>query len=141
MAKLLRPDVNTRFAIDYNWWAQQRRDVRVLIWEHLCSECKEKLGTGIDTGEIDWVDPDTGEVTVVDELTYSLRECCSMRDGYVTRTTPIAASIFRLLIANGNSPLSAVEFQGRIGRSDPSAILRILLSKKMRTYYGVKPIL
>jgi hypothetical protein len=141
VAKLLRPDVNTKFSIDYDWWAKQSRDVRVLTWEQLCRECKNKLGNGIDTGDIDWVDPDTGEIKVVDGLTYSLRECCSQREDYITNTTPLSVSIFRLLIANGNAPMSAVELHDRIGRSDPRAILRVLLGKQMRTHYGIKPIL
>jgi hypothetical protein len=141
VAKLLRPDINTKFRIDYDWWAKQSRDVRVLMWEHLCSECKEKFGGRVDTQDIDWVDPDTGEITVVDGLTYSLRECCSQREDYITRATPLTASIFRLLIANGNTPLSALELHEKIGRSDPRAILRMLLGKEIRTHYGIKPIL
>jgi len=141
VAKLLRPDLNTKFHIDYDWWAEQPRDVRILIWEHLCPECRTKFGRHIDTDDIDWVDPDTGEVTVVDGLTYSLRECCSRRGDYITRATPLTASVFRLLIANGNTPLSAVELHERIGRSDPHGILRILLGKQMRPHYGIKPIL
>jgi len=141
VAKLLRPDVNTKFHIDYDWWAGQPRNVRVLIWEQLCSECKERFARDIDTGDIDWVDPDTGEITIVDGLTYSLRECCSQREDYITRTTPLATAIFRRFIANGNTPLSAVELHENTGRSDPRAILRVLLGKQTRTHYGMKPIL
>jgi hypothetical protein len=141
LAKSLRPDVNTRFHIDYDWWAEQRRDLRTLIWEQLCPACKEKLGADNSSGEIDWVDPDTAEVIVVDGLTYSLRECCSKKEDYLTRATPLAASIFRVLVANRNAPLSALEFHEKIGRSDPDTILRVLLSKPLRTHYGVRPIL
>lgn len=141
MAKLLRPDVDTKFHIDYDWWAAQGRDVRVLIWEHLCQECRAKLGTHRDTEDIDWIDPGTGEVSVVDRLQYCLRECCSRRDDYIGPSTPLAASIFRVLVANGNTPLSAREIHERIGKSDPRVVLRILLGKEMRTHYGIKPIL
>jgi len=141
VAKLLRPDVNTKFHIDYDWWAKQPRQVRVLVREQLCPQCKDKFGNGIDTGDIDWVDPDTGEITVVDGLTYSLRECCSRREDYITRTTPLATSIFRVFIADDNTPLSAAELHEKIGRSEPDAILRVLLSKQIRTHYGIKPIL
>jgi hypothetical protein len=141
VARLLRPDINTKFHIDYDWWTKQPRDVRILTREHLCPACKDKLGKHIDNDNIDWVDPDTGEITVVDGLTYSVRECCSQRNDYMTRTTPLAASIFRVLIATGNAPLSAVEFHEKIGRSDPDAILRILLGQRVRTHYGIKPIL
>lgn len=141
MARLLRPNINTKFHIDYDWWAGQRRDIRVLTWEHLCPACRDKLGKVSGDADIDWVDPDTGEVTVVDGLTYSLRECCSKREDYITPSTPLAASIFRLLAGNGNTPLSPVEFHEMTGRSDPRAVLRVLLGKEMRTHYGIKPIL
>ena len=141
MAKLLRPDINTKIHIDYDWWAEHSRNVRVLIWEQLCPECKDKFGTDTDTGDIDWVDPDTGEITMVDGLTYSLRECCSRREDYITSTTPVAASIFRVFIANGNTPLSAAELHDKIGRSDALSILRVLLGRQMRTHYGIRPIL
>ncbi len=141
MAKLLRPDINTKFHIDYEWWAEQPRSIRVLIWEQLCPECRERLGSDSDKGDIDWVDPDTGEIRIVDGLTYSLRECCSQRADYITRTTPLAASIFRLFIASGNIPLSALELHEKVGRSDPRSILQILLGKQLRTHYGIKPAL
>lgn len=141
MAKLLRPDINTKFHIDYDWWSKQQRDVRIIIWEHLCPECKEKFGTHTETGDIDWVDPNTGEVTVVDGLMYSLRDCCSRKQDYVTHRTPLATSIFRLFLANGNSPLSATEIYEKIDRRDPEAILRILLGRQSRTHYGMGPIL
>ncbi|NIN70065.1 MAG: hypothetical protein GTO63_36365 [Anaerolineae bacterium] len=141
MAKLLRPDVNTKFHIDYDWWADQGRDARILIWEQLCAECRARFGSHEETDDIDWVDPSTGAVTVVDGLRYCLRECCSQRDDYITRTTPLPAAIFRVLIANGNTPLSAVELQKRIGKSNPKALLRILLGQEMRTHYGIRPIL
>ncbi len=141
MAKLLRADVNTKFHIDYDWWTDSGRDVRVLVWEHLCPECKAKYGTHADTADIDWVDSDTGEITVVDGLRYSLRECCSQRDDYITPSTPLSACIFRVFIANGNAPLSATEMHERIGKNDPRAVLRLLLGKQMRTHYGIKPIL
>lgn len=141
MAKLLRPDVNTKFHIDYDWWAQQGRDARILIWEQLCPDCRAKFGTHAQTQDIDWVDPSTGEVTVVDGLRYCLRECCSRKDDYITRTTPLPAAIFRVFVANGNTPLSAMELQKRIGKSNPKTLLRILLGQEMRTHYGIRPIL
>jgi hypothetical protein len=116
VAKLWRPDINTKFHIDYGWWTEQPRNVRVRTWEHLCPACKDRLGKDVDAQDIDWVDPDTAEVSV-------------------------AASIFRLLIANGNAPLSPLQFHEKIGKSDPHAILRVLLGKQTRTHYGIKPIL
>jgi hypothetical protein len=141
LGKLVRPDINTKFRVDYDCWTDRNRDIRMLIREQLCSECKAKFGNDAAAQDIDWVDPGTGEVTVVDGLRYALRECCSRRQEYITRSTPLTAAIFRALIANGDTPLSAAEIHAIIGRSDPKTLLRILLGEGMRTHYGVRPIL
>ena len=141
MTKLVRPDENTRFRVDYGWWAERGRDVRVLIREQLCPDCSARFEGYTDNQHIDWVDPSTGEITVVDALRYSLRECCSRKEDYVTRTTPLATAVFRVLVADGDTRLSAAEIQERIGKSDPKTLLRILLGQEMRTHYGVRPIL
>jgi hypothetical protein len=141
VADLVRPDINTKFRVDYDWFADHGRDVKVLIKEQLCGECKSKFANYSDNQDIDWIDPSTGGITVVDGLRYCLRECCSRRDDYVTPTTPLSAAIFRILVADGDTPMSASEIYERIGRSDPKTMLRILLAKEMRNHYGVRPVL
>jgi hypothetical protein len=141
LGKLVRPDINTKFRVDYDWWAERNGNIRMLIREQLCTECKEKFGSDEVDQDIDWVDPSTGEVTVVDGLRYALRDCCSRREDYIARSTPLTAAIFRALIADDDTPLSATEIHERIGRSDPKTLLRILLGEGMRTHYGVRPIL
>jgi hypothetical protein len=141
MAKLKRPDIHTKFRVDYDSWTGRQRDIRMLIREQLCPECRAKFGDDLSAQDIDWVDPGTGEVSAVDGLSYYLRECCSQREDYITRGTPLTAAIFRVLIANGDVSLSAVEIHERIGRSDPKTLLRILLGQDMRTHYGVRPVL
>lgn len=141
MADLVRPDINTKFHVDYDWFANRGRDIRVLIQEQLCAQCRSGFENNPDTQSIDWVDPSTGEVTIVDGLTYRLRECCSRREDYITHSTPLAAAIFRVLVADGDTPMSAAEISERIGKSDPKTMLRILLGNEMRSHYGVRPIL
>jgi hypothetical protein len=138
---LVRPDIHTKFRVDYDWFSDQGRDIRVLVREQLCDQCKTRFEEYGDAQNIDWVDPGTGEVTVVDGLQYSLRECCSRREDYITRTTPAATAIFRILLADGDTSLSATEIAERIGRHDAETVLRILLGKQMRSHYGVRPIL
>jgi len=141
LGKLVRPDINTKFRVDYDGWAERNGNIRMLIREQLCAECKAKFGSDATAQDIDWVDPSTGEVTVVDGLRYALRDCCSRKEDYISRSTPLTAAIFRALIADDGTPLSATEIHQRIGRSDPKTLLRILLGEGMRTHYGVRPIL
>lgn len=141
MVVLVRPDINTKFRVDYEWFEAQGRDMAVLVREQLCPECRTRFQDHRDTQTIDWIDPSTGEITVVDGLQYSIRECCSRREDYITRTTPVAAAIFRVLLADGDTAMSAAEIAERIGRQDPQTILRILLGPEMRTRYGIRPVL
>jgi hypothetical protein len=141
VVNLVRPDINTKFHVDYDWFAERGRDIRVLIQEQLCAQCRPKFADDPNRQDIDWIDPSTGEVTAVDGLTYRLRECCSQRDDYITPSTPLAAAIFRVLVADGDTPMSAAEISQRIGKSDPKTMLRILLGNEMRSHYGVRPIL
>lgn len=141
MTKLVRPDINTKFRVDYDWWSDRGRDIRVVIRDQLCSECSARFENYSGSQDIDWVDPSTGEVTVVDGLRYCLRECCSRKDDYVTRATPLTTAVFRILVADGDTPLSVTEIHERMGKSDPRTLLRVLLGQEMRTHYGVRPIL
>jgi hypothetical protein len=95
-------------------------------------------GSHRDTEEIDWINPDTAEVTRVDALWHSLQTCCSTKPDFITDYTPIIDAIFRLFLANGNTPLSPLEIYEIIGRQSPSTILRMLAYGN--THRGIKPV-
>lgn len=135
--KLLRPDIHTGFHIDLGWWERMGRDVRLYLHDALCPECREMYADHEEAREVDWVAPDTAEVMRLDELWVRILSCCSQKADYITPTTPLAAAVFRALLANGNRPLSPVELRERIGKSNPRTILRILVS---RTHYGIVPV-
>jgi hypothetical protein len=134
--KQSRSTVETQFHIDLNWWEQQRRNFRVELLNHLCEGCREGFTSHRGTEIIDWVDPETAEVRQVDGLWHSLRTCCSQKGDFVSPDTSLATAVFRLFLANGNEPLSALELWQRLARRDPDTILRLLI--KGRTYYGIE---
>jgi hypothetical protein len=88
-----------------------------------------------DAEETDWVDPETGEVRRVDALQQALRRA-SEDPQYITQQTPLIEAIFRVFLANGNKPLSAMELGERIGRQ-PMTILRTISGP--RVYQGIRP--
>jgi len=92
----------------------------------------------LETEEIDWIDPETAEVTKVDGLWQCLRTHCSQLPDYLTEKTSLTASVFRLFLANGNTPLSPVELYRILGKQTPEIILRTLSGR--RIYEGIKPI-
>jgi len=137
MLKWIKPTIETKFHIDFDWWEKRGENIRVYLWSHLCSDCQAIYGSHQDTEEIDWIDPETAEVNRVDALWHSLRTCCSQKPDYITEHTTIVDAVFRVLLANGNTPLSPLELYRIIGKQNPNTILRMLTHGHL--HKGIKP--
>lgn len=137
MIRWVKPTLDTKFHIDFGWWDEQDRDFRVYLHQHLCSACRDIFTSHLGSETIDWIDPDTAEVSSVDGLWHRLRTHCSLQPDYITEATPLTNAVFRVFLANGNVPLTPVELGAQI-HHPPETILRVL--GKGRTYGGIKPI-
>ena len=138
MTRFIKPTLETKFHIDFDWWERAGRDLRVSLQSHLCSECKEIFTNHRGSEQVDWIDPHTAEVTQVDALWQSLRTHCREKPDFITDSTPLTDAIFRLFLANGNVPLSATELHETLGRSGALTILRTLGGRKV--YKGIRPV-
>ena len=139
MVRWIKPDLETKFHIDFDWWEREGRDLRVYLQSHLCPECKVIYTNHRGSEEVDWIDPDTAEVTRVDALWQSLRTHCSQRPDFITENTPLTDAVFRAFLANGNAPLSVMELHEILGRRTAETILRTLGGRKI--YKGIRPVL
>ncbi len=83
--RALRPSVDTKFHIDFSWWAKQNKDIRVFMRELLCPESLEAAAAAPDKQLVDMVDPETAEVTRADALWEAIRACCSLKPGRIER--------------------------------------------------------
>jgi hypothetical protein len=137
MAKWTKPTVDTKFHIDFDWWEEKGHNFRVHLFSNLCKGCQERYRNYQETDLIDWIDPNTAEVTQVDGLWHALRTCCSLKPEYVDTTTPLTTAVFRTFLANGNEPLSVAELGARLHRS-PALILRTIGG--LQVYSGIKPV-
>jgi hypothetical protein len=86
--------------------------------------------------KVDWVDPDTAEVQQVDGLQHVLITHCAKEPDFISERTALVDAVFRIFLANGNTPLTPVELAERLGRP-PETILRTLSG--MRVYKGLRP--
>lgn len=136
MPKWVRPTVNTKFHIDFDWWDEKGGNFRVHLLSHLCPECQDRYQNYQEADLVDWIGADTAEVMQVDGLWHSLRTCCSLKPDYINELTPLTTSIFRVFLANGNHPLSATELQEKLQRP-AGTILRTIGG--FQVYNGVKP--
>lgn len=136
MAKRIKPTLDTRFHIDYDWWERGGGDLRIYLISHLGQDQREFFSDNRDIEEMDWVDPVTAEVTRVDALKRALLEATQKPD-FITHRTSLVDAVFRVFLANNNTPLTPVELGERIGR-DPRTILRTLSGTTV--YKGLRPV-
>jgi len=137
MARYIRPNLDTKFHIDFDWWQQKGQDLRVYLNSHLCSECREKYADN-PPQEIDWVSPDTGEVREVDILWNAIQTHCSQQAGYITDQTPLTAAVFRVFLSNDNASLTPAGLHQILRRKSPELILRTIGGRQI--FKGIKPV-
>jgi len=138
MKGLFKVDVNTKLHIDMDWWKEQNKDFHLHLYNELCPDCKEQFKEFDKAKHIDWIDPETAEVKRVDGLWQTLLTCCSKKPDYLSPDLPITTAVFRVFLANENTPLSAAELAEKLNYPDPQRLLRILT--KGRVYNGIKPV-
>ncbi|NIM95320.1 MAG: hypothetical protein GTO18_16620 [Anaerolineales bacterium] len=133
---LVRPTLDTKFHIDYDWWDRADRDLEVYLRSHLCAEHQEAYAEVDAAALVDNVDATTGEVTRVPGIQNVLITHCAQQPNYITKQTSLVNAVFRIFLASGNTPLSSRELGERLGRS-PTMVMRTFSSP--RVYKGIRP--
>lgn len=135
---LIKPTLDTRFHIDYDWWQRTPgEDLRIYLLSHLPNEERERMSQAQDGRTVDYIDPETGEVHQLDELQLALRVAAE-DPNFINSNTSLVDSIFRVLIRNNNTPMSAREIEVQTGRA-ADTILRTLTRGQI--YKGIRPFL
>jgi len=135
---LVKPTLQTRFHIDFDWWSQNERDWRVYLLNYLCSEHQQAFAEMNATELVDWVDPETAEVQRVDGLQNILITHCARQQSFINQHMTLVDSVFRIFLANGNTPLTPEELGEQMGR-DSQIVLKTLTG--LRVYKGLRPVL
>ncbi len=135
---LIKPKLTTPFKIDFDWWKKHDRNWRVYLRSFLCEEHQEMFKNMDNDEMIDWVDPETAEVTQVDGLQHILITHCAKQEGFLNSRMALVDSVFRIFLANGNKPMTPEELGETLNRPS-STILRTLSG--MRVYKGIRPVL
>ncbi len=133
---LVKPNIDTPFHIDFDWWQQNDRDWRVYLRSLMCAEHQEVFTDWRDGAMLDWIDPETAEVKVVDGLQHTLMSHCALAPDFLTERTSLVESVFRLFLINGNQPMSSHELSQELGRPEIT-ILKTLAG--LRVYRGLRP--
>lgn len=133
---LVKPTLQTKFHIDFDWWTLSDNDWRVYLQSMLCQEHKLIYSDPNTEELIDWIDPVTAEIQHVDGLRHILITHCARQTGFIMTHTTLVDAVFRIFLANGNNPLSSIELAERLGRQ-AETILRTLAG--VRVYHGIRP--
>lgn len=132
---LIKPTLDTRFHIDYEWWEREQEDLRLYMLSHLSQEKRDHFLATEENRVIDYVDPETGEVFQLDELGLAIQQAAREPD-FINPHTSLVDSVFRVFLANGNVPRTPRELAEDTGR-DAKTILKTLGG--MRVYKGIRP--
>lgn len=135
---LVKPNIHTHFHIDFDWWSRNDRDWRVYLRGYLCPEHQAAFANMDIFEQVDWIDPDTAEVQRVDGLQNVLITHCAKQRTFISQQNTLVDSVFRVFLANGNTPLSPQELADQLGR-DATTILRTISG--LRVYKGLRPCL
>ncbi|MDR3575093.1 MAG: hypothetical protein P4L50_14630 [Anaerolineaceae bacterium] len=133
---MVKPTIDTPLHIDFEWWKQHDNNWRVFLHSCLCPEHQARFFNLETDTLVDWIDPLTAEVTQVDGLQNILITHCAKQPDFLTNYTTLVDAAFRLLLANGNLPMSSADLAGHIGRS-AETILRTLTGAVI--YKGIRP--
>ena len=117
-----------RWCVDLDWFKQNDRSFSVLAQDGLCPKCRHKLKIG------------KGEVSPAKILS-AIKSCCSKAPGFISGKLPVAESVFRIFLANGNQSLDLEDLQNQLNERRTEAytvsaetLLSILTHNE---YYGL----
>lgn len=132
---LIKPSVETKFCIDYDWWKTSRDDLNVYLLTHLSQQQQANLEDRNLQEVFDYVHPETGEVCQLDALGLAIQESAK-RDDFITEHIGLIDSVFRAFLVNDNRPLNAQELAEITGR-EAAIILKTIGG--IRIYRGIRP--
>jgi hypothetical protein len=133
---LVKPTIDTPMHIDFAWWMQHDSNWKVYLHSCLCQEHQEAFANLDSEIAIDYVDTETAEVQTVDGLQHILITHCAKSPDFITNHTTLVDTIFRIFMANGNTPMTPRQLGEQISRA-PETILRTFVGTTI--YKGIRP--
>ncbi|AOH43342.1 hypothetical protein BEQ56_07555 [Anaerolineaceae bacterium oral taxon 439] len=132
-----KPSIDTQFHIDFEWWQASDLGWRNAMVRCMCDEHRDFFLSQPESDTmVDFIDPETGEVSRRDTLQEILTNHCARQESFLQPNGPLTDSVFRIFLANGNQPLSCRELS-EILKKPAGTILKTLSGP--RIYRGIKP--
>ncbi|PKO07552.1 MAG: hypothetical protein CVU41_02340 [Chloroflexi bacterium HGW-Chloroflexi-3] len=134
---IIKPTLETPFHIDFDWWKNHDQNWRVYLHSFLCDEHQEIYTNEENSPKIDWVDPITAEVFIVDGIQHTLMNHCAKKTEFIEKHTTIVNVVFGIFLSNDNKPLTPEQLSSITGK-DAITILRTFTGSQV--YRGIRPI-
>lgn len=134
---LVKPTVDTPFHIDFDWWKQHDTSWHIFLYSYLCPHHQAAFANSDQDIRVDMIDPETAEVHTVDGLLNILMSHCARQPEFLGNNSALVDSVFRVLLAHGNRPMTPNELGKAINRP-PETILRTLTG--INVYKGIRPL-
>lgn len=104
-----------RYWVDPDWYDENQRSFPLTVQSRMCVSCRKRIGEEEEIS-ISTFDGKRGRVVFKtvkqrygDDPLAIIADCCSKKEGYLPARLPLAETVFRLFLAQGNPPLSAEE--------------------------------
>ena len=137
--KMMQPNLETSFQVDWEWFELRNIDVNSVVRNQLSYKWRQRFENGLQIKEVDYINPDTGEVSRMTNMHEVILSECQWEPDYITRDMPLLQSILRLFLANHNQPMTVAEIARRLERHDSQAILKVLTVGEIKN--GILPII
>jgi hypothetical protein len=137
LTRIARPTLETRFHVDWSWFERNHFNAEKVIRDQLTPKVAKRFPVDAPIATVDYVNPQTGEVTPLDALREAIINECQWEPRYLTGDIPLVQAVLRVFLANHNQPLTVIEIAQRLERIDPDPILRVLTSSGVQM--GIVP--
>lgn len=108
----LSPDYSrdTFYKIDPDWYENHGISLKLVVHQRRCPDCR-----AFDAWNEVQKKSRRGSTTNWQKEMREIMKSCSRKDYYISSQTPMVEAVFRVLLQNGNRPMSVTEIGGTIG--------------------------
>ncbi|MBV9324855.1 MAG: hypothetical protein JO352_13825 [Chloroflexi bacterium] len=146
------PQTSAYYHVDPSWFEENNLSFEDVVRARMCDTCRSRIGQDVEE-RVPVFDKATGRMRFeVQQSTYGsdplkcIREHCGRAKSYIHRDMPTLEAIFRIFLANGNTPMTLDQVREQLAEWCPGGGCQwLLLPSEMverlvqhDTHYGLR---
>ena len=127
------PETSRYYHADPSWFDENNLSFDDVVRARMCDTCRSRIGQDVEE-RVPIFDKDTGRMRFeVQQSTYGsdplkcIREHCGRAKNYIHRDMPTLEAIFRIFLANGNTPMTLDQVREQLAEWCPGGGCQWLL--------------